>query len=330
VSESQIMAVTGASGFVGRALVSRLVQSGHRVIALSRDHRGVSPMVEPASVLRVTTDYGDATALADTLRGVDVVFHLAARAHQVDEPQQPGVDALYLQANAEMTRRVATASRRAHVRRLVFVSSIGVNGEHTRGTPPFGASDAPQPASPYARSKLEAEQLLQSELASGPTDFVIVRPPLVYGPGCPGNFERLIRLVHRLPLVPLGGITAPRSFIHVANLADALTHLAGHPLASRQIFLASDGRDTSVAEVVRMLADALGLPPRRVRAVPSRLLEWAARLAGRQATYQKLADPLQVDSRPLRETLNWHPPTELGEGLRQTATAWRDALKPGV
>lgn len=320
LQQSEVVAVTGARGFIGKALVQRLTSAGHPVVALSRSN--VDAQVGTPGVPAVThlgTDYQDPTQLASVLRGVKVVFHLAARAHHLDEdPQQQ--NALYRQANVDITRHLAQAARQAGVRRVVFISSIGVNGDRTVGTP-FRADDQPKPGSPYARSKLEAEQQLQTILGTGMTDFVIVRPPLVYGPGCPGNFERLMRLVQRAPIVPLGGLKAPRSFVFLDNLLSALELSARHPAAGRRTFLVCDGRDVSVSEVVFSLAEVFGRSA-RVWSVPAWALESLARLAGRQAAYRKLAEPLQIDGRPLQETLNWHPPVDPREGLRLTALAW--------
>ncbi len=311
------VAVTGAGGFIGRALVARLRAEGHRVLALSRSAAGPSPAADQR-----VPDYGDVERLAADLAGAELVLHLAARAHQAGEEDRSH-EALYREANVDTTLNVARASRRAGAARVVFVSSIGVNGNRT-GAQPFRPGDLPRPVEAYAASKWAAEQALSAELAAGPTDFVIVRPPLVYGPGCPGNFARLIHLVQKAPVVPLGGLHAPRSLIYVGNLVDALWTAAIHPAASRRTFLLSDGRDMSVAEVAATLAPALGRSRACVWNVPETALKWIAAISGRQAAYRKLADPLQVDSREFSAATGWRAPVDPHEGLRLTA---RDALQ---
>lgn len=310
-----VAAVTGAGGFIGRALVARLRADGHRVLALSRGAR------DPADPDARAADYADVDRLAADLAGARWVFHLAARAHQAGEEGRDH-DAVYREANVETTRRVAQAARRAGASRVVFASSIGVHGNHTTGRP-FRADDPPAPVEAYAVSKLAAEEALAEELAQGPTDYVVIRPPLVYGPGCPGNFERLVRLVQKAPVVPLGGLRAPRSFIYLDNLVDALLAAAAHPAASRRRFVVADGRDLSVGEVATVLAPALGRRPSSVWNLPGSALKWLAVLAGRQAAYRKLADPLQVDGSAFQEATGWKPPVDPHEGLRVTARSAR-------
>lgn len=302
--------VTGASGFVGRRLLMRIAAEGRPAVALSRRGSGV-PGVRDV-VLR---DYGDA-ALESALRGVDAVIHLAARAHV----EATGNDdaALFRAANVESTLAVARACLKAGVRRLVLVSSIGVNGNRTHGRP-FTEADTPQPAEPYAVSKWQAERELARLLEGVALEYVIVRPPLVYGSGCPGNFGRLVRLVARAPWVPLGALRSPRSFIHVDNLVDALLRAASHPGLDRNTYLLSDARDVSVGEVVRCLAAELRPGRRAVLDVPPWLLAALARLAGRSQAYEKLAAPLQVDASAFSRATGWRPPVDPVEGLHETA-----------
>lgn len=302
------IAVTGASGFVGSHLVQRLQRDGLGVVALSR-----RPLLDVESVM--VRDYLDTAELREAFTGVSAVVHLAARAHQND-----GDDAThaYHEANVQSTLSVTHACVAAGVRRLVFVSSIGVNGNHSAHGP-FTEADVPQPVEPYAKSKLEAERALAARLAHGATDFVIIRPPLVYGPGCPGNFRQLLRLATRAPIVPLGAVTAPRRFVYVGNLVDALRVAAWHPAASRRTFLVADGRDVSVAEVVRTAAAAIGRSPARIWNVPPQLLALAARLAGRSGAFNKLAAALQIDAAAFSAATGWTPPFDPSEGLVVTA-----------
>lgn len=300
--------MTGASGFVGSHLVRRLQRDGLGVVALSRQ-----PQLDVESV--TVRDYLDTAGLSKAFVGVSAVMHLAARAHQ-----ENGSDSTraYHEANVQSTLSVAQACVAAGVKRLVFVSSIGVNGNRSEQRP-FTEADEPQPVEPYAKSKLDAERALAALLAQGTTDFVIIRPPLVYGPGCPGNFRQLLRLATRAPIVPLGAVTAPRRFVYVGNLVDALRVAAWHPAASRRIFLVADGRDVSVAEVVRTAAAAIGRSPARVWNVPPQLLALAARLAGRSGAFTKLAAALQIDAAAFSAATGWTPPFDPYEGLVITA-----------
>jgi UDP-glucose 4-epimerase len=207
----------------------------------------------------------------------------------------------------------------------VFVSSIGVHGNRTDGRP-FTEIDQPRPVDAYAVSKLEAERVVADLLADGPTDFVVLRPPLVYGPGCPGNFRTLLNLAARAPIVPLGAIDAPRTFIYVENLLDALLVSARHPAASRKTFVIADGRDLSVSEVVRTVAVELGRSPHAVWNVPPIVLAWAARIAGQGSTYSKLTAPLQVDASMFRAATGWIPSFDPRQGLVETARQWSSPL----
>jgi UDP-4-keto-D-FucNAc 4-reductase len=210
---------------------------------------------------------------------------------------------------------------------MVFVSSIGVNGSHT-SCRPFTEADTPRPVEPYGHSKWEAEQELARLLSGSAMEYVIVRPPLVYGSGCPGNFGRLVRLVARAPVVPLGSLNAPRSFIHVDNLVDALLCAAVHPGLNGKIFLLADGRDVSVGEVVRRLAEALGRGRHTVLNVPPWLLSTAAKLTGRTAAYAKLASALQVDASAFSRATGWRAPVDPTEGLHETASSAVECSNP--
>ena len=263
----------------------------------------------------VVPDYLDLAHLRDAFAGAAVVVHLAARAHQHD-----GADAAsaYDLANVRGARAVAEACRVAGVRRMVFLSSIGVNGNRTCSRP-FSEADVPAPVEEYARSKLEAERSVVECLGGGPTDFVILRPPLVYGAGCPGNFRLLLRLVHRLPVVPLGGLHQQRSLIHVDNLCDAIVHAALHPGAAGRTFLLSDGADLNVAQIAQELCRGFGKPLSRVWALPEPLLRLLATAAGKRRAFDKLAAALAVDISAFIAATGWQPPLTPAQGLEQTA-----------
>lgn len=306
------VAVTGASGFVGRRLLHRLKRDRIDAVAISRRRIGM-----PGVAGVVIDSYDDVARLATALMGVDVVVHLAARAHESDHDSMNALQR-YQTANVATTMSVARASRLAGVKRLVFVSSIGVNGNCTYGKP-FSSADGARPVEVYAKSKWMAEQALAVELASGPTDFTILRSPLIYGPGCVGNFERLVRWVARSFIVPLGALNAPRTFIYVDNLIDALMVATRHPGVSRRTFLVADERDVSVGEAVRILAMHLGRKPSTVWNVPTEILRSVATMAGKGTTFTKLAAALQVDGAEFCRVTGWRPPFDPQEGLRLTA-----------
>lgn len=307
---SRLVLVTGASGFVGRHLVGRLVRDGARVRALSRN----AVPAEGCEFVPIA-DYGDAAALRHALAGVEVVFHLAGRAHRIHEnlALDEAERALH-DANVVATVALALAARDARVRRFVFASSIGVNGPSA--TKPMKSTDVPRPAEPYARSKLVAEREIARLLAGTDTEYVNLRIPLVYGPGAPGNFGELQRLVARLPLVPLGAVSAARSLIAIDNLVDAMCVAADHPVAANRTFLVADRRDTTVAEIARQLAAGMGRPPWVVIPIPPAILAALAAIAGRRDTWEKLAAPLRVDASDFREATGWVAPVDTGDALK--------------
>lgn len=308
------VAVTGASGFIGQRLLMHLREDGRAAVSLSRRPSGVDGVREA-----LLHDYSDVPSVMRALHGVDAVIHLAARAHQV----WPGGNEaeLFHEANVTVTQSVARACIGARVRRMVLVSSIGVNGNRTLHRP-FTAGDAPNPIEPYAISKWMAEQAMAAEFRDSATDFVILRPPLVYGPDCPGNFKRLLKVVATAPLVPLGAVKAARTFIFIDNLVSALLVAASHPAASRRTFLVSDSRTLTVAVIATILAAALGRSPRIVVSIPVPWLERAARLARKPQAFEKLTAELEVDSSEFSRATGWHPAVSPEQGLRATALSY--------
>lgn len=297
------LVVTGARGFIGRALVARARAAGHQVLALSRTDGSVA-------------SYEDADLLAQACTGADAIVHLAARAHR------GGMDADF-DVNVRATHAIAQAAVRAGVPRLVLVSSIGVNGNVTRGKP-FDENDPPAPVEPYARSKLRCEQELRATLDGSATRWTIVRPPLVYGPNAPGNFGRLVRAVRRGLPMPLASVRNRRSLLGVDPLADALLLCAIDPRAADKLFLLADAEDLSSAEIIRCIARGLDQPARLWR-VPPTLLKAAARLAGRARLAESLCDSLQVDASKARRTLDWHPELHPADAIARAVAAWSRA-----
>jgi nucleoside-diphosphate-sugar epimerase len=308
--------VTGATGFVGGALVKRLAGEcmAKCAVAVRSLDVALPEGVQPVLVgnLMSTTDWLTA------LKGVDAVVHCAARVHVMrDEVGDPSE--VYRQVNVQGTLNLARQAAQAGVRRFVFVSSIKVNGEVTLLGRPFKADDAPAPEDAYGLSKVEAEAgLLQMAQEKG-MEVVIIRPPLVYGPGAKGNFSSLLRWVARGFLLPLGAVTANRrSLVGLDNLVDLILTCLQHPKAANQTFLVSDGEDLSTTELLQRMGKAMNRPA-RLLPVPVSLLAFAARLLGKKAVAQRLLGSLQVDISKTCELLDWRPPVSVDEGLRRAA-----------
>lgn len=304
------MLVTGADGFVGRALCAHLEAKG---IAVRRAVRRRSSAVGAHTV--AVGDLGPQTDWEQALLGVDAVVHLAARVHAMRD-RAPDPMAEYRRVNVEATRRLAAAAASCGVRRMLLLSSIKVNGDAIPR--PFIEADTPAPIGPYAVSKWEAEQALAQVSAQTGLEWVVLRPPLTYGPEVRANFLQLLRAVHRGLPFPLGGVDNRRSLLYVGNLAAAIERCVASPEAARRTFLVSDGEDVSSPELVRRVARALGVKPRLMR-VPASALRFAGRVTGRGAAVDRLLGSLQIDGSALLHTLSWRPPFTLDEGLERTA-----------
>jgi nucleoside-diphosphate-sugar epimerase len=306
--------VTGGSGTVGSALLGSLCAGADwEVRAAVRS----SPAVPVANCDYVVT--GDLGAAGAELSGVatdcEVVIHTAARVHVMGKDASGSADA-YRQTNVEGTLRVAREAARSGVRRFIFISSIKVNGERTAAGRAFAENDRPHPEGAYALSKWEAELGLQALCAQTGMEYVIVRPPLVYGPGVRANFLALASAVKRGAPLPFGSIRNQRSFVGIDNLVDFIRLCMRHPAAANQTFLVSDGQDLSTPDLVRAIAAALERPP-RLLPVPVWLLRGAGLVTARQAAVQRLLENLQVDIGKARRQLGWRPPVAVQEGLRR-------------
>ena len=305
--------VTGASGFVGAALSGGLhvrgfaVRGAVRSLQPSFSGSGIEPVV--VGNLDAATDWSSA------LTGVDCVIHCAARAHVMHETEADAL-AAYRSVNVDGSRRLAEQAAAAGVRRLVYLSSIKVNGEQTALGDPFLFSDAPAQEDPYGVSKWEAEQALWAVAANTSLEVVVVRPPLVYGPGAKGNLARLLKRVRSCLPLPLGAVHNQRSLIGLDNLVDMLIRCVDHPAAAEQTMLVSDGEDASTPDLLRHMAAGLGSSV-RLLSVPVPLLRLTGRLLGKQAEIDRLVGSLQIDSRYTRELLDWTPPVNLAEGIRR-------------
>ena len=307
------MLVTGASGFVGRALVARFValQMGE-VMAMTRLNPG-NP-VQGATYLPV----GDLAMVADwstALDRVDTIVHAAARVHIINDRSAKSIHE-FERVNVTPTLQLARHAAATGVRRFVFLSSIGVNGVQTDIGNAFSESDKPNPHNAYALSKLKAERGLLEISAQTGLDVVIIRPPLVYGPGVRANFAALMHAVQAGWPLPLGAIHNQRSLVALDNLVDFVLTCVVHPHAANQTFLVSDGDDVSSPELVRGLARAAGRPA-RLLPVPPGVLWAVAGVIGKREFMQRLCGSLRVDISKARQLLDWTPKISLDEGLRR-------------
>lgn len=317
--------ITGASGFVGRAVCKRALSLGMKVKGSHRSagSRSLVPKgVEKIQIASVNAD----TDWSNSLIGVDVVIHLAGRVHVAKETAVSPLTA-YREVNTAGTEQLARAAAAAGIKRLVYVSTIKVNGEQTVSAP-FTEADAPRPVDAYAISKWESEQALHRIRTESGLEIVILRPPLVYGIGVGANFSRLLHLVHRCIPLPLASVSNCRSLIYVQNLADAILVSATHPRAAGQTFLISDGEDVSTPELIRRIAEAMGLPSRMFRCAPS-LLNAVASIVGKSAEVGRLLGSLAMDSTRFGSETGWIPPYSLSQGLKETAR-WYLASEPSV
>jgi nucleoside-diphosphate-sugar epimerase len=300
--------VTGATGFVGRALCAELGARGLPVRGASR---------RPAPGCLAVGDLDGRTDWSQALEGVEAVIHLAARVHVMDDRAADPL-AEFRRVNVEATVNLARQAAAAGVTRLVFVSSVKVNGEETPPGRAYTADDVPAPQDPYGVSKLEAEQALLALAREGALEVVIVRPPLVYGPGVGANFRSMLRWLRRGVPLPLGAIRNSRSLVALDNLVDLLIACLGHPAAANQVLMAGDGEDLSTPDLLRRAANALGTRA-RLLPVPPLLLRAAAAAVGKGGVARRLCDSLQVDIGKTRRLLGWTPPVGVDEALRRTA-----------
>jgi len=308
--------VTGANGFVGRATCAALCDAGHDVTALVRRPGGC----EPRANEQVIAD--DNFASLTALPVADVLIHLAARVHVMKDIAGDPLGE-YRAVNVEGSLNVARAALRAGVKRLVYISSIKALGEAEPGRP-WREDDPPAPADPYGITKLEAERTLAGFGREQGVEIVVLRPPLVYGPGVRANFEQLMRAVELGIPLPLGAVDARRSMVYVGNLADAIRFVATRSEPTNGVFHVTDGDDLSVAQMIRALAKAFNKPA-RLLPVPVSWLRAAGALTGRTAQVDRLTSPLRMDSTRLRIDLGWTPPTTVVDSLARTVRAFREA-----
>jgi nucleoside-diphosphate-sugar epimerase len=308
--------VTGGNGFVGSATCAHLTERGCSVRKALR----LPPAREASGVVAIG-DIGPNTDWSVALEGIDAVVHLAARVHRSRDVSHDAA-AEYRRVNTDGTRRLASMAAARGVRRFVLLSSAKVNGERTQR--PFTEADPPHPEDAYAISKWEAEQALARIGRETGMACVILRPPLVYGPGVRANFLKLMRAVDAGVPLPFASIDNRRSLVYLGNLVDAIGTCLEHPRASGRTFLVSDGEDLSTPELVRRLARALKVPA-RLLPMPVSLLSFAGALTNKRGAVDRLIDSLQIDSGAFREALGWTPPFSVDQGLHETARWFRCA-----
>jgi nucleoside-diphosphate-sugar epimerase len=314
------VAVTGANGFVGRALARQLACSGHEVLAYSRHPKdfigttGVIPMTAPDLRLHANWQL--------TRQRIDVFVHCAARVHVMNDSSADPL-ANFRRANVEGTINLALQAASAGARRFVFLSSIKVVGDFTLIGRPLTADDIPAPGDPYAVSKYEAEQALSKIAADTGMEVVIIRPPLVYGRGVKANFELMMRwLTCGVPL-PFAAVTENRrSLVALDNLVDLIVTCLNHPRAADQTFLVSDAEDLSTADLLTRMGAALGHPA-RLFYMPPMLLKFGTRILKNPGIYNRLCGSLQLDTAKTHHTLGWTPLVSVEEGLRRAAEGFR-------
>lgn len=315
--------ITGANGFVGRNLCALLVKNGFAVRGCFRNVQRASSMPAVSDIV----ESGEIDATTDwlgALDGIDAVVHLAARVHIMNDASIDPL-AAFRETNVKGTRRLAEQAARSGVKRFIYLSSTKVCGEETHEAP-FTSRSTPAPEDPYAVSKLEAENFLKDLAARTAMQIVIIRPPLVYGPGVGANFLRLIRLTEKgLPL-PFASVNNRRSLLFVLNLCDFIRCCLLKPLERENTFTIADGSAVSTPELIRELARCLGkqailLP------VPVRLLRWVGAILGKGAEIARLCDSLEIDMSEARSALDWTPPFSMSQGLQQTVDWYRESVR---
>jgi nucleoside-diphosphate-sugar epimerase len=305
--------ITGANGFIGRHLCQVLLDNGVEFCAACRQKKQ-NPMFQNAITVG---DIGPETNWADALRDVKVVIHLAARVHVMHDK---AVDPLaeFRHVNVDGTLNLARQAAEHGVRRFIYISSIKVNGEGTQLDRPFFADNNPAPSDPYAISKYEAEQSLLKLASETEMDVVIIRPPLVYGPGVKANFLSMMRWVNKGIPLPLGAINNKRSLVAVENLIDLIIRCIEHPAAANEVFLVGDDYDLTITELLKKMGLALNKPAKLIP-VPAKILYILAKILGKKDMAVRLLGSLQVDIEKTKKLLNWKPPVSVDDALKKTA-----------
>lgn len=309
------MLITGATGFVGRALLNKLLADsslGQPHLALRSDPSNDFESINHSVVGNINAQ----TNWIDALHDIDVVVHLAARVHVMNDDSEDPLMA-YRDVNVEGTLELVRQSVRAGVKRFIFLSSIKVNGEETIDGNKFSENSIPNPIDPYGISKFEAEEGIKDFCREAGMEYVIIRPPLMYGPGVKANYRKLLDVIYRGIPLPFACIRNRRSMLALGNLVDFLSIVLTHPRAANQIFLLSDGEDLSSKELVEKISLAMGKRSKLIP-LPVSMLKLIGALFGRSQAISRLLGSLQIDSSKARKHLNWTPPLTTQEGITLT------------
>ncbi len=312
--------VTGASGFIGRALCARFSEAGDAEVVAAIRTADPANSTDGSVAVR---DLGPDTPWSDVLRSVDVVVHTAARAHLTNGSDYANE---YRRVNVDGTVNLARQAADCGVRRFVFLSSVKVNGDYTQPGHAFCADDQPAPTDAYGKSKCDAEVELLRMTKGHDMELVTIRPPLVYGPGVKANFLTLLQWVHKGYPLPFALVRNARSLIAIRNLVDLIRVCCVHPGAANETFMAADGEDVSTAALLSRIGIALHKPV-RLLPVPPAILMACATLAGKREPVRKLLGNLQVDTRKTRELLDWAPIVSMEQELVSTARHYLEDLQ---
>ena len=312
-SDSNHFFITGSNGFVGTVLAEKLIANGMSVKCTFRNHTKIFSTAKSNFVVENIDAF---TSWKSSLCDSEIVIHLAARVHIMDEKSSNPLQA-FLDVNFHGTLNLAKQAAAAGVKRFIYVSSIKVNGEYTEDKP-FDENDLANPQDHYAVSKWQAEQALRQLSKETAMEIVIIRPPLVYGPGVKANFLRLLNMVNTSVPLPLASINNRRSMVYIGNLVDAIITCAIHPKAANQTYLVSDKESVSTPELIRNIAQALG---KRIFLLPFPIfmMKFLARLVGKSAAVDRLTQSLVIDSSKISQELDWTPPFTMAQGLEATA-----------
>lgn len=311
--------VTGATGFVGKPLVDNLILKVNNVRVLVRKELTcVSEKVEKI----IVDDLSSVDDWTEILQSVDVVIHCAARVHIMNDlVADPLIE--FRKVNVNATLKLARKAAEVGIKRFIFISSIKVNGEMTEPGQSFKPDERCQPEDPYGLSKYEAEQGLLKIAAKTDMEVVIIRPPLVYGPGVKANFYLMMKWVNKGIPLPLGAINNQRSFLALDNLVDFIIHCIDHPQAANEVFLISDSEDISTKELLKKVAKAFGKKPRLIP-VPVKLMTLVAKLIRKSDVADRLLGSLQVDGSKAQNLLGWEPVVTMDEQLKKIADRYNE------
>ncbi|MCK5896478.1 MAG: NAD-dependent epimerase/dehydratase family protein [Cocleimonas sp.] len=314
--------VTGATGFVGMALIRHLNKAtNHSITAVTRK---IIPDL-PTTIFQVCINNLDAKIVwTDTLKDIDVIIHTAARVHIMNEKEHNPLHA-FRETNVEGTLNLAKQAAKAGVKRFIYLSSIKVNGEFTQPQHPFTANDLPHPVGAYAQSKYEAEQALQALAKQTNIEIVIIRPPLVYGEGVKGNFLTMMKWLNKGIPLPFARIHNTRSLVALENIIDLIEQCLYHPAAVNEVFLVSDDHDLSTSQLLKQLQQHLK-KANSLYFFPTSLLTLLATLIRKTTVSQRLFSSLQIDMEKTKTHLNWVPPVSMEKALQKTAVFYQENL----